>query len=115
MGRKQYRGMVIITLIISILDLFFAAINKQQIVRNVSPYSYGTVLGTPRYMLQLTIVLLLQIAVIISTAVYYNNLRKAEDFCHKALKIILPILLELLILIFISLFLYQSIILIYEA
>lgn len=112
MGKNKYRGMVIITLIISLFDLFFAAINKQQIFRNVSPYSYGTILGTPRYMLQLSVVFLLQIAVIVSTVIYYNNLKKTEDFSHNLLKIILPILIEVVIFIIISIFLYQSIVLI---
>ena len=112
MGKNKYRSMVIITLIISLFDLFFAAINKQQIFRNVSPYSYGTILGTPRYMLQLSVVFLLQIAVIVSTVIYYNNLKKTEDFSHKLLKIILPILIEVVIFIIISIFLYQSIVLI---
>ena len=112
MGKNKYKCMVIITLIISLSDLFFAAINKQQITRNVSPYSYGTILGTPRYMLQLSVVFLLQIAVIVSTVLYYNNLKKTEGFSHKLLKIILPILIEVVIFIIISIFLYQSIVLI---
>lgn len=112
MGKSKYRGMVIIVFITSLFDLFFAAINKQQIFRNVSPYSYGTILGTPRYMLQLSVVLLLQIAVIVSTVVYYNNLKKTEGFSHKVLKITLPILIESVVLIAISVFWYQSILLI---